>query len=387
MKIVFIDWASFCKEDIKTAFRNLGHQVVDFFHPDYDLRVSTEFIGTFTAYVKKEEADAIFSSNYFPLVSRVCNSLRIPYISWVYDCPHLALYSSTVINPCNHIFVFDSDVYNEFANSGITTIEYLPLAANTDRLDSMVPNADIHSKLDCDIAFVGSMYDESHNLFDRLDGLSPSARGYLDAIMESQLKISGYNFIEELLTDDILNELQRVMPYKPNPDGVETAKYIFSRFFIDRKITQIERKRLLKAVSDEFKLNLFTHNKTPYLENANNIGPIDHMTTMPYVFKCSKINLNISLRSIHKGIPLRAMDIMGAGGFLLTNYQPDFDMYFEPGVDYVYFDGEQDLISKCKYYLTHEDERIAIANNGYNKIKAHHTYMARIEYMLNKISG
>ena len=38
------------------------------------------------------------------------------------------------------------------------------------------------------------------------------------------------------------------------------------------------------------------------------------------MFANSKVNLNITLRNIKTGIPLRALDIMGAGGFLLTNY-------------------------------------------------------------------
>lgn len=54
------------------------------------------------------------------------------------------------------------------------------------------------------------------------------------------------------------------------------------------------------------------------------MGAVDYYEVMPHVFKQSKINLNITLRSIQSGMPLRAWDIMGAGGFLLSNYQADF---------------------------------------------------------------
>ena len=64
-------------------------------------------------------------------------------------------------------------------------------------------------------------------------------------------------------------------------------------------------------------------NPTPELPNVINMGSVDYYDMMPYVFKCSDINLNITLRSIKTGIPLRAMDIMGAGGFLMSNYQVD----------------------------------------------------------------
>ena len=99
---------------------------------------------------------------------------------------------------------------------------------------------------------------------------------------------------------------------------------------------------------------------------------------MPYVFKCSKINLNITLRSIKNGIPLRCMDIMGAGGFLMTNFQADLLNHFVPYVDFVYFESKDDLIRKCDYYLKHEDERIKIAANGHKKVLQLHNYRTRL---------
>lgn len=73
------------------------------------------------------------------------------------------------------------------------------------------------------------------------------------------------------------------------------------------------------------------------------------------------------------------MDIMGAGGFLLSNYQTDFMYHFTPDEDFVYFESEEDLVNKCFYYLEHEDKRILIAKNGYEKVKEHHSYQKRLE--------
>ena len=103
---------------------------------------------------------------------------------------------------------------------------------------------------------------------------------------------------------------------------------------------------------------------------------------MPLVFKRSKINLNITLRSIRSGIPLRVFDIMGAGGFLLSNYQADFQDLFVPDEDFVYYESKEDLLRKVGYYLNHEDERKAIARNGHEKIAAKHTYRHRVKEML-----
>ena len=72
------------------------------------------------------------------------------------------------------------------------------------------------------------------------------------------------------------------------------------------------------------------------------------------------------------------MDIMGAGGFLMTNFQSDFLNHFTPDVDYVYFESKDDLINKCDYYLKHDDKRKEIAYNGHKKVKEFHNYITRL---------
>ena len=76
---------------------------------------------------------------------------------------------------------------------------------------------------------------------------------------------------------------------------------------------------------------------------------------------------------------------MGCGGFLLSNYQEDFYEYFTPGQDMVLYDSKDDLINKCSYYLTHENERKQIAANGLGKIEENHTYDVRLNAMFNII--
>lgn len=118
------------------------------------------------------------------------------------------------------------------------------------------------------------------------------------------------------------------------------------------------------------------------MAGLSNHGTVDPYTEAPLVFHRSKINLNISLRSIKSGIPLRAFEIMGSGGFLLSNYQADFFEDFTPGVDFDYYESKEDLLQKIDYYLTHEEERAAIAKNGHDKVARGHTYRDRVREML-----
>ena len=103
---------------------------------------------------------------------------------------------------------------------------------------------------------------------------------------------------------------------------------------------------------------------------------------MPKVFQASKINLNMTIRPIETGLSLRVWDILGCGGFLLTNYQSEIPDYFEIGRDLETYESMEELEQKIQYYLTHEEERLEIAINGYEKVARHHTYEIRLAQML-----
>lgn len=380
MKILFIEWKSFGNNDIKDAFIAEGHEVVCYPFSNKDSRRDSELEQHLASFLRKEVPDVLFSFNYFPVISNVCKKENIKYISWIYDSPYVMLYSYTAINPCNAIYVFDKELYMEFHNAGIQTVHYMPMAANTERLDKILPSP-VQPPYLYDISFVGSLYTEEHNFYDRMTTLSDYARGYLDALMAAQMKVQGYNFIQESL-GPIMDDLYQALPMDPNPDGVESKEYLYAQYVINRKITGLEREDLIRTITQHFHFDLFTPNGNYTMPNLTNHGTVDYYQQMPLVFKQSRINLNISLRSIKSGIPLRAFDIMGSGGFLLSNYQADFLDDFVPGVDYEYYESKEDLVSKIGYYLAHDDERAAIAANGHNKVAAGHTFRQRVREML-----
>lgn len=379
MKILFIEWASFGNADMKDAFVKEGHQVICFPFSNKDARRDAEIESELTKKLHETTPDAVFSFNYFPLVSNVCKRENLPYLSWIYDSPYVLLYSYTAINPCNAIYVFDKALCREFNDAGIKTVHYLPMAANTERLDAFGFPEPLY-----DVSFVGSLYNEAHNFYERMESLSDYAKGYLEGLMHAQMHVQGYNFIQESLSP-IMEELYQALPMEPNPDGVETREYLYAQYVVNRKLTGMERLHLLRAITKRHTLDLFTLDPAFSLPNLRNHGTTDYYAEMPRVFKKSRINLNISLRSIKSGIPLRAFDIMGAGGFLLSNYQEDFLENFTPGVDFEYYESESDLLQKLDYYLSHEEERAAVAKNGHDKVASAHTYRDRVREMLSAV--
>lgn len=383
MKILFLDSPAFAKQDMIDAFTKCNIACDLFFHDAYKDRSNPDFDTAFDIAVMQANYDFVFSFNYFPILSNCCNRHHLKYVSYVYDSPLVALYSCTLINPCNYVFLFDSATYLTFKNAGISTVYYLPLAANVERLSSLTCPEDLKNTLTSDLSFVGSLYNEEHNLFDRLTGISDFTKGYLSAVMTAQQKTYGQFFLQDILTAPILSDLQNACPYQPLPDGTESSAFVYANYFLCRKITATERMELLQLASKQAQLKLYTHHPVPQLPHAHYIGPIDYYDIMPLVFQNSTINLNITLKSIHTGIPLRCMDIMGAGAFLLTNFQSDFLDFFVPNEDFVFYEDTQDFCNKITYYLSHEKARQQIVTNSLEKMKEFHTFVHRVHTILD----
>lgn len=392
MNILFFEHNNFGTEDVKESFEKNGHKYTIVDTEKYVNRVSPVFDRLFdkkfSEGIDGSRYDCVFTFNYSPVVSNNCKVRNVPYIAFVYDSPQVFLYSYTIINPCNYVFIFDKTQYMELKNGGVNTVYYMPLAVNADRMRRMLDvsqqDRNKQSRLyGGDIAFVGSMYNEKHNLFERLNGISDFTKGYLDAVMTAQRKVYGYFFLEELINGKVLEDMMKNYPVKPNSDGVETVQYLYADYFLARKMACDDRMEIMSRLGyeygDAYKINLYTYDKTQTFCGVENKGAADYYDIMPYIFKNTKINLNISLRSIKSGIPLRGMDIMGAGGFLLSNYQADYYDWFVPGEDMVMYDSVDDLSNKCSYYLTHDNERKQIASNGYGKISEFHTYDIRFK--------
>lgn len=388
MKIFFMNWNSYGNIDFLDALSHLSEdgsapEVIKYPFQNTEKRDDPEFESRFSSDLQKEVPDFVFSFNYYPLISKVCNREGVKYVSWVYDSPHIALYSYTLINKCNYIFLFDSQMYENFASKGIRTVYYLPLAASVRRLDAVRITPEIQRRYGAGVSFVGAMYTEAHNFYDRMEpGLDDYTKGYLQGLMAAQMQIDGMNFVENCLSQNVLERMLQAYPMIPNVDGVESSAYMYAQYMLNRKITSVERTQLIRQIGEKYPVKLYTKDKEFTAPGVMCMGQIDYYDAMPYVFKCSDINLNITLRSIQRGIPLRAMDIMGCGGFLLTNYQEDLLQFFTPGEDFVYYESHQDLLDRIGYYLKHEDERRRIAESAHRKVAADHTYDIRIRQML-----
>ena len=136
MKALFLDTPSFGKKDMISAFEQCGIEITLFYHDAIRDYPSQAFDAYFDSLAAGESYSFVYSFNYYPAVSNGCMRNGLKYLAFVYDNPLLSLYSYTMINPCNYVFLFDKTCYETFAREGIPTVYYLPLCANTGRKSS-----------------------------------------------------------------------------------------------------------------------------------------------------------------------------------------------------------------------------------------------------------
>ncbi len=382
MKILYYYWNENSKEDCVEAMTGLGHNVTVWDKPVKSLSSDPEFTECTAKELKAGAYDLIFSFNYFPPVSEAAQSAGVPYISWVYDSPHYTLESLTLSNACNHVFIFDYAMCELYRMRGIDTVDYLPLPVNTVRLDKLLTAKREKSSFEHDITFIGSLYNDGHNYYDQIGFLPDYLKGYLDAVIKAQELIFGLDMPSQMLDAGILEEIKKYVKADLGA-GFNDARDEIIRNMLRKKVTVNERKNLLKALGENFSVDLYSGTKPDSDMHVKYMGIAENRVQMPEIFASSRINLNISLRSILTGIPLRVIEILGAGGFCLTNYQAELGEYFENGRELVWFESAEDMLDKAGYFLEHEDERKKIALCGLEAARERFSY----DVLLPKLLG
>jgi spore maturation protein CgeB len=64
---------------------------------------------------------------------------------------------------------------------------------------------------------------------------------------------------------------------------------------------------------------------------------------------------------------------------------PHLERYFELGRELAVYDDLPSLIEQARYWLDHEDERRAVAEAGYQRVMAEHTYDHRFEQIFEQM--
>lgn len=333
-KILFFQWHSFMNQGMERALKELGWEYDVFFYQFTDWEKDDKFVQLFLEKIKNSHYTDVLSVNYAPLISDICKEQGI------------------------HAF-------------------HMPLAVDTEvfRINNDA------EKYQTDISLVGKMYQTEYTYFTA--PLSEYMRGYLEGIVNSQMKLYGGYMIPDLITETLLERMNQEYQ-KIATDGFQMGRRELE-FMLACETTGRERYLALALLSSHFHVDLYSTDKDRRLEKVHYRGYADYYRQMPLVFSQSRINLNISLKTILTGIPLRVIDVLGCGGFLISNYQEEMEEYLDIGKECVVYENIEDLFMKTQYYLSHEEERKSIARAGYERVKKDFTFKERLGKMFSQV--
>ena len=362
-------------EGIERALNKLEYPYDTFFYQFTDWERDDRFCELFREKLKSQTYRCVLSVNYAPLISDICEELGVLYISWVYDSPVHIRNTESMTNSCNRIYFFDRGQAQIFEQQGICA-KHLPLAVDTEVWKRAIGGHPLTQK--ADVSMVGQLYQTQYQYFTA--PLDQYERGYLEGIINAQMKIYGGYLIPELVTDKLLSSMNGVYK-RVASDGFQMQRRELE-YLLAQEVTGRERYLALALLSKRFDVELYSLDRDERLKDVVFCGYADYSSKMPQVFAQTRINLNISLKTIRTGIPLRILDIMGCGGFVMSNYQEELSEYFTIGQECEIYENLEDLVVKTEFYLHNEDLRRQIAVAGFEKVKRDFSFEERIKHML-----
>ncbi len=350
-------------QDVIAALHGLGHQV-RLFHLD-DTNVTTEVLKELRAH----RPHFIIMLDAIGLMPGLFEAEEIPYISWFFDNPFNWL-NKKHVSDYYHTFVWDKTYVDNLKDMGFKHVHYLPLGANETVFS---PRA---SQQQCDISFVGSSLwkipdlpfeNKAKQLFIELIAKLLCKTPWLSiwTIIDAVVKEYGTSFT--------LDDPERRNEFE---------------LFVQNYARTIYRKQIIQAIlplnpwlyGDQDWKRLITKKGGVYK------GRINNRIDLPVLYSNSAINLNITVPQLRDSFSHRAFEIPACGGFLLSDYRPEAESFFDLDSEIVCFKTLGELSDKANYYLRHPEERQRIAENGRKRVLAEHTYTHRLKKMIEYLN-
>lgn len=390
MKILYV-YGKTRSRDIVLALQKLGYEADEYFGPQSDCRLVDDEICTLVSYIQENAITHLMSVHMLPNLVVAAEKTNIQYIVMLWDAPCLTM--TTALGKSDNLWVtsFDKLDCDRFKADGTKNVLYQPLSVHKDSILHWNVKHRLGGNYFHNISFVGRLYEG--NLYDRyVKEIPTNMQEYFTSIMEdAAFRWDGINRIYGTVSKEILEYIKMANPgfVIQNPYIIPDEQFFEMRYLV-RKIANIERICCLNMLAEEYGLTFYTDSDIEQellSPNMKIMPPVESGEAISIVYAGSKINLNISLKSIEEGTPLRVFDILGAGGFLLSSYCAETAELFVEDKEIVMFKTPEELLEKVDYYLSHDKEREKIAEAGQRKILRCYTHERRLKELLDWVEA
>jgi len=171
--------------------------------------------------------------------------------------------------------------------------------------------------------------------------------------------------------------------YNQNQESSEFSSIIS---FVGNSLNQ-NRREIIQAVSQKYSIDVYGDPGWKEIEN-NNLkykGEVTNRKELSLIYSSSKINLNISPPQAETAISERIFNILGSGGFLISDYKAGIENLFSLNKEVVCYKNKKELLPLIEFYLKENEKRLLIAKNGEKKVRSTHLISQKIDIILNNI--
>lgn len=242
---------------------------------------------------------------------------------WLTDDPYYTDFTMKIVSHYDYVFTLERNCIDFYRGLGHTEVHYLPFAAHREHYRPTTTRSSVQR----DVSFIGSAYWNRVNFF----------REILPELMNYNTVINGIwwdRLPEAPLYGDRIEIGKWMSPQETS------ATYSGSKIVIN-----LHRSHIDEAVN-------------------NNTLMIPAVSPNP-----------------------RTFEIAATGTLQLCDARDDLSSFYTPDEEIVTFASPQEMMEKIRYYLTHEEERRAIALRAFERTLKDHMYIKRLNQLLTVIYG
>jgi spore maturation protein CgeB len=287
--------------------------------------------------------------------------LRIPTVAWFVDNPRTILMDRDIYATAWSIAGTWDAAYTDYLSAaGFQSVAHLPLAVDTSFF-----NAEPAESWTFPPAFVGN----SNSLFAEREWEWIAARTEL-ALAVTEAFDAGRVTRERF--GDGLNAL--LDPALVATLDEEARRHVELYFFTEG--TRRMRREFVATLDPEQIVVRGDEGWAPHCSRLE--APLSYESELPAFYRACEVNLNITSTQMPRALNQRVFDCPAAGGFLLTDAQPDIELLFDPATEVMTYATPEECLDLLRFFKAHPAARCEVVRRARRRILGQHTYERRL---------
>ncbi|MBD3267607.1 glycosyltransferase [bacterium] len=236
-----------------------------------------------------------------------------------------------------------------------------------------------------DVSYVGSVVDCTP-ILQNLDG---AARTWVDDVVE-QLLAEPEKDLETIIQETRLAAKTRKSIVQQLPAFFSKAAYMREEallsYFLYVEANARRRIRLMSKLECRGHVGIYGPKDwlalLPERLHSCFQGPIQGTRELIDLYQNCKVTLSINSLQGFRFINPRVFEVPASGGFLLTEYVPGLETFFDKEKELPWFTTPEEMNEQIALSLKDEGERLAMISRMQRKLKAEHTFKHRAQLVL-----